>query len=119
MKKVYILIVGFGIIIAFVAFRTFVKIKQHNYVTMVLNSNLKYSNILEEELCKISKVYPANKEWFKKYDDNLYFKNFIILCDNDDIYTIKVLVKNSAFQVYAYEIDGEIINEENLNIKTE
>lgn len=114
MKKIYIWVIVLAIVFSFYLFHTFVKIQQHNYVVSVLSSNLKHSNILEDRICKINNVRSADKNWFEKYQDDFYFKNILIECDNLDTHIIKVIVKDDAFDVYAYEINGELIYENDL-----
>lgn len=112
MKKIYFLIIVIGILATFYIFHTFRKMERYNYISTVLDANLKNSDILEEKLCNITKIRSADKDWFKKYDDNLYFKNILIVCDNEDTYVIKVIVEKDSFDyVYGYEIGGELIYE--------
>lgn len=108
MKKTYIfLIILFGVIFVFYAIHTIIEMQHYNYVKATLEPELKYSDILEEKLCKIDKIRSADKEWFKKYDDKLNFKNFFIICENKDTYVIKVIVEDDTLDVYGYEINGE------------
>lgn len=111
MKKIYIIVIIIGILMCFYGFRKFIKYKQHNYVISNLTNNIKYSNVLEENICKIIKISPSDSEWFKKYDNSFYFKNFLVFCENNDTIIIKVIVKDDALDVVAYEINGELFYE--------
>ena len=74
---------------------------------------MKNSIILEQKIGIIKEIEKLNNKKFNHYKDNLYWKNFTIVLENNNRIIVKVIAETGTLIIYAYEIDGELILEEN------